>query len=658
MAKRSILKLIALICFFNYSWTFDAEGSQEYDCTITVSSGAGEQSVTVNSISAETSVTVINLPDTDCDGIPNSACVDCTPSYPADNCPTIPNGPTRGTCTAGENRGSVCYSDTECGIGGICSMSLEDSDADGFGDVCDYCAGKGDKDLDGDGICNSEDNCLSVYNPGQEDSDGDGFGDLCSNKIPKSAAVETYSGSWYEIGRQVAHTSPDLIIALGEIMWAVGVTPEAALYYYNHPNVYPFISDGIKSHIQGMIEGLMEVRPISLAYATNMVMIGSFALDAMQLPSTAEESGCTAFAVSSGDGTFLCHNTDGRKEIRDYLQVMIFEPDNGDNSYMSLYSPGYVDVSLALNDKGIGITFNVGNPRVNMEIGLPALFMARKVMEKASTLDEAVSLFTNHIAAGNNFGLEGAILLVADFNNASVAKIQVCSGALDVKYGEELKPGVTYVSTANHFTEDFTQDSSYYYESSWERLARLDHLLDNATSYDIDTCWNILRDHANSDPNNNISRKGPSSQTVISNIFTADNVFYTLGVPHEYYDAYGTTQHVLLSGLPTLVRLVSFTAVPKLLKVAVQWTTEAETDNAGFNLYRAESKDGIYTKINKQMIPADGSPTQGASYEYLDRDVQNRKTYWYKLEDIDLNGTATMHGPVSATPRLLNGLFQ
>jgi hypothetical protein len=33
--------------------------------------------------------------------------------------------------------------------------------------------------------------------------------------------------------------------------------------------------------------------------------------------------------------------------------------------------------------------------------------------------------------------------------------------------------------------------------------------------------------------------------------------------------------------------------------------------------------------------------------------VRNRKTYYYMLEDIDLNGTSTMHGPVSAMPRVM-----
>jgi hypothetical protein len=58
-------------------------------------------------------------------------------------------------------------------------------------------------------------------------------------------------------------------------------------------------------------------------------------------------------------------------------------------------------------------------------------------------------------------------------------------------------------------------------------------------------------------------------------------------------------------------------------------------------------------KINDTLIPAQGTPTQGATYQYVDDDVKNRTTYFYKLEDIDLSGKSTMHGPVSAVPRRL-----
>jgi hypothetical protein len=109
--------------------------------------------------------------------------------------------------------------------------------------------------------------------------------------------------------------------------------------------------------------------------------------------------------------------------------------------------------------------------------------------------------------------------------------------------------------------------------------------------------------------------------------------------------------------IPTLIELAGFDATPGSNSVAVKWETASETDNAGFNIYRAEAIDGAYEKINEALIPAEGSTTQGSSYAFTDSDVQNRTTYYYKLEDIDLGGISTMHGPISATPRLIYGLF-
>ena len=55
---------------------------------------------------------------------------------------------------------------------------------------------------------------------------------------------------------------------------------------------------------------------------------------------------------------------------------------------------------------------------------------------------------------------------------------------------------------------------------------------------------------------------------------------------------------------------------------------ESEIDNAGFNIYRSKSENGqSSTDNNSSLIPAKGTSTQGASYEYIDKDVQNRKTY-------------------------------
>jgi len=104
---------------------------------------------------------------------------------------------------------------------------------------------------------------------------------------------------------------------------------------------------------------------------------------------------------------------------------------------------------------------------------------------------------------------------------------------------------------------------------------------------------------------------------------------------------------------PTLVTLEEFNAVSGNHVVTLLWQTASEINNAGFNLYRSEVQNGTYKKINAAIIPAQGISTQGGYYKFIDNKTQNRKTYYYKLEDIDLNGMSTMHGPVSATPRLL-----
>jgi hypothetical protein len=98
----------------------------------------------------------------------------------------------------------------------------------------------------------------------------------------------------------------------------------------------------------------------------------------------------------------------------------------------------------------------------------------------------------------------------------------------------------------------------------------------------------------------------------------------------------------------TLVELASFTATGHDDYVQVEWETASEIDNDGFNLWRSEAEAGSYTQLNADLIPARGGPTTGASYSYDDEAVTNGVTYWYKLEDVDLYGVSTFHGPVSA----------
>ena len=104
---------------------------------------------------------------------------------------------------------------------------------------------------------------------------------------------------------------------------------------------------------------------------------------------------------------------------------------------------------------------------------------------------------------------------------------------------------------------------------------------------------------------------------------------------------------------PTLIELSSFAAQGAWRRVVLNWTTASEKDNAGFNIYRSETENGEYVKINAALIPAQGSVTEGASYKFVDWSVERGKTYYYKLEDVDMSGIATLHGPASATAKTL-----
>jgi len=99
---------------------------------------------------------------------------------------------------------------------------------------------------------------------------------------------------------------------------------------------------------------------------------------------------------------------------------------------------------------------------------------------------------------------------------------------------------------------------------------------------------------------------------------------------------------------PTNIKLSVLDAVPSNEQVLLQWKTETETGNAGFNVWRADN----FVKINDAVIPALGSAVSGSEYDFVDQWVLNGKRYFYLLEDIDTNGISTFHGPVKAVPRL------
>jgi len=98
------------------------------------------------------------------------------------------------------------------------------------------------------------------------------------------------------------------------------------------------------------------------------------------------------------------------------------------------------------------------------------------------------------------------------------------------------------------------------------------------------------------------------------------------------------------------VELTSFTATAGDSKIALNWSTESEIDNLGFNIYRTTNENGKFSMLNDELIPGAGNSSQKHEYKYVDKNVTNGVTYWYKLEDVDFSGNTKFHGTVSGTP--------
>ena len=119
---------------------------------------------------------------------------------------------------------------------------------------------------------------------------------------------------------------------------------------------------------------------------------------------------------------------------------------------------------------------------------------------------------------------------------------------------------------------------------------------------------------------------------------------------------WSTPGQTLESPLP--VELSSFRPTLENGKVTIQWTTESELDNAGFNILRSETRDGEFTKVNEQMIQGKGTTAERTTYKWVDTTAKPGVVYYYQIEDVSFAGqhntlaTTKLKGLISAKGKL------
>jgi hypothetical protein len=102
---------------------------------------------------------------------------------------------------------------------------------------------------------------------------------------------------------------------------------------------------------------------------------------------------------------------------------------------------------------------------------------------------------------------------------------------------------------------------------------------------------------------------------------------------------------------PLAITLASFTATAAEGCVDVAWETATEINTAGFHVWRSDNPLVGFVRVNNGMIPSNSvMETMGAKYSFRDCgvDFTGGKTYYYMLEEIEIdgNGTGNMQGPI------------
>ncbi len=93
--------------------------------------------------------------------------------------------------------------------------------------------------------------------------------------------------------------------------------------------------------------------------------------------------------------------------------------------------------------------------------------------------------------------------------------------------------------------------------------------------------------------------------------------------------------------------------------VVLEWATQSELDNAGFNILRGQTKEGAFVKVNPTLIPGGGTTAERNTYTWTDVTAKPQGVYYYQIEDVSFAGdrqqlsTVRTRGHVSASGKLI-----
>ena len=116
----------------------------------------------------------------------------------------------------------------------------------------------------------------------------------------------------------------------------------------------------------------------------------------------------------------------------------------------------------------------------------------------------------------------------------------------------------------------------------------------------------------------------------------------------------GVYEFILGTDDPLPITLTNFAAEFVSNNLTIFWTTQSESSNMGWNIYRGESntalEDNTSIQINYDLIEGAGTTSEPTNYTFQDEyQVFENNTYWYWLESVSYSNDTGIYGPISLT---------
>jgi len=233
-----------------------------------------------------------------------------------------------------------------------------------------------------------------------------------------------------------------------------------------------------------------------VAYEKILFMNVAEELGFLLYPSSCSSNCTCTQLIATGEATvngrtLIGKNEDGGPWDRGYYMHTAIKPENR-KKFLTLMQPGRVGAYIGLNEDGLCFAQSSANVEGDMGFGWPRLLLFRLMIEKCSTVQEALDFISAH-----NFSSRGINLTLADING-NVVLIEKSHSRQSLRYPENGFLVATNIFVSENMRPHFKKETFPIVKDSVLRADRVNELFEkNKGKINCEVIKTILSDHVN-----------------------------------------------------------------------------------------------------------------------------------------------------------------